>query len=348
MNVICEIFRQRVNLVLFGYKGSGKSSTGNTIINKKIFKHGASQVRLTNEIESHSAPNVNLTVIDTPGLEKESEFTRIKSHTAKLESQNVKYAIVVRIGRTTNEEIELIDTIMKRNKKELLGKTIMIMTNLKELWNEDNIESKRTFDSWLDDSPNLKKIVERYGLQYLQFENVNASKEEKKSYVNSLLMLLEIPSEGKSSEEEPLNNLDIAKSAEEKNNEVVISVTENELRKQFGSAVNIKGPKLETNVFLSRTDIVPPDTGFPFQLKRRHFLVRPIFAMAINKAQRQTPPKIRIVPTKSVFSHGKLYGGIFEDETVQPISVLPSQELFFDEQHLTYNIVYNEVNRGHY
>lgn len=222
---------------MIGFKGSGKSSTGNTIINKKEFKYGVGHAKLTETVKACMAPfpNVNFTVIDTPGLEKDSDFTQIKSDIAKLVSTDVTYALVVRIGRISNEEIKLIETLMKRNKKEMFKKTILILTNMKELGNDDNKHANRTFDSWLAESPNLKKIIGDYELQYLQFENVNASQEDKKSYVKNLCTLLEIPFDEAYSEKSLIDKGSL-NSNEEEDDGAVILVTKSELRYQFGKS----------------------------------------------------------------------------------------------------------------
>ena len=46
---------------------------------------------------------------------------------------------------------------------------------------------------------------------------------------------------------------------------------------------------------------------FPFQFKRKQFLVRLSFAMMVNKAQRRTIPNVGVYLPEPVFSHGQLY-----------------------------------------
>ncbi|KAL1111455.1 hypothetical protein V6Z11_D02G060600 [Gossypium hirsutum] len=47
--------------------------------------------------------------------------------------------------------------------------------------------------------------------------------------------------------------------------------------------------------------------GYPFQFKRKQFLIRLCFAMTINKAQVQTIPTIKVYLPQHVFSHNQLY-----------------------------------------
>lgn len=235
------IFRHKdtIHLVLIGFIGSGKSHTGNTIVRRKVFKSASGSVRITERVTKSQAPfsHVNFFVVDTPGLQKESDFDRLMCVIAKMELHNVFYAFVVRIGRISKEEVKLLDFLMKRNQKDLDGKTIVIFTNAKELVNDDNVAANQTFDAWLADSPTLKHVLGENNLQCVQFENTNASDEERKSYVNDLLMVLNIPAEKSSSVQVgKLIDFDSKQSDGEKESETAILVTKNQLLSKFGES----------------------------------------------------------------------------------------------------------------
>jgi ATP-dependent DNA helicase PIF1 len=68
------------------------------------------------------------------------------------------------------------------------------------------------------------------------------------------------------------------------------------------------GPDKGRRVFIPRLNITPSDTErMPFTLRQRQFLLRPAFAMTINKAQGQTLQTLGVYLPKLVFCHGQLY-----------------------------------------
>ncbi|XP_033147955.1 ATP-dependent DNA helicase PIF1-like [Brassica rapa] len=61
------------------------------------------------------------------------------------------------------------------------------------------------------------------------------------------------------------------------------------------------------SVWIPRMSVTPPDTKFPFRMRRRQFPVTLAFAMTINKSQGQTLESVRLFLPRPVFSHGQLY-----------------------------------------
>ncbi|XP_073064436.1 uncharacterized protein [Primulina eburnea] len=80
------------------------------------------------------------------------------------------------------------------------------------------------------------------------------------------------------------------------------------LGRNFIDAEIITGPYKCTRFFLHRMPLKSEDnSGLPFELTRRQFLIRLSFALTINKAQGQTIPNIAIFLRNHVFSQGQLY-----------------------------------------
>jgi len=83
------------------------------------------------------------------------------------------------------------------------------------------------------------------------------------------------------------------------------------------------GPDKGRRVFIPHLSIIPSDTKrMPYTLRRRQFLLRPAFAMTINKAQGQTLQTVRVYLPNPVFCHGQLYVAFSHCGSRQGVRVL--------------------------
>lgn len=63
----------------------------------------------------------------------------------------------------------------------------------------------------------------------------------------------------------------------------------------------------KAGIFMPRIDLGPTITDLPVLLKRRQFLIKMAFIMAINKSQEKKLEKVRIYLPEIVLSHGHPY-----------------------------------------
>ena len=182
--------RKELTFVLIGVLGSGKSSTGNSILGHKQFKVTTGTVPVTQTVEEKYFyyNERKITVVDTPGLKNASSFTSIKKDVDKLlinKSTNIIYLITIKIGRYTKEERQILDHIFK-TQKTILTNVMIIFTNRSELMEEDGT-ADLSVDQWINQNPSLSKWINVNKLKHRAFENKRSTTEENGVQVKDLI-----------------------------------------------------------------------------------------------------------------------------------------------------------------
>nr|XP_015801543.2 GTPase IMAP family member 9 [Nothobranchius furzeri] len=187
---LLDVEEKEIRVVLIGKTGGGKSSTGNTILQRKAFNSTMSASSITSSCEKKTGEfdGQPLAVVDTPGLfDTRMSEEKMKKEFAKCTSFAAPgphvFLVVINLSRFTEEEQKTVEIIQECFGKDAAAYTMVVFTH------GDDLEAEGvSIERFISPNQALRAFISQCGGGYVVFNN----RAEDPSQVRKLLRKIDM------------------------------------------------------------------------------------------------------------------------------------------------------------